>query len=112
VGSQSAERCLPLDEPSTEGHFPGNPIIPGAALLREVLHVVSPGSTICCAIRSVKFLHPVRPGDRLVIVSDGVVGSILQAGQHRRPILAAARDEATFTTRVGLASRGTFARPA
>jgi len=39
----------------------------------------------------------------LAIVSDGVVGSILQAGQHRRPILAAARDEATFTTRVGLA---------
>jgi hypothetical protein len=38
----------------------------------------------------------------LGIVSDAVVGSILQAGQHR-PILAAARDEARFTTRVGLA---------
>jgi hypothetical protein len=39
----------------------------------------------------------------LAIISDGVVGSILLAGQHRRPILAAARDEAGFTTRVGLA---------
>ena len=91
MGSQSAERCLPLDEPSTEGHFPGNPIIPGAALLREVLHVVSPGSTICCAIRSVKFLHPVRPGDRLVIAweekAPGEIGFVCSTRNPDRRVL-------------------------
>ncbi|MBW8802256.1 MAG: HD domain-containing protein [Catenulisporales bacterium] len=39
----------------------------------------------------------------LAIVSDAVVGSVLQAGQHRRPIPAALRDELRFTNRVGLA---------
>ncbi|WP_194899555.1 HD-GYP domain-containing protein [Catenulispora pinisilvae] len=39
----------------------------------------------------------------LAIISDGLMGAVLQAGQHRRPILAAARDEVRFTTRVGLA---------
>lgn len=39
----------------------------------------------------------------VAVVADGAIGSILQAGQHRRPFLAAARDEAGYTTRVGLA---------
>ncbi|GAA2054066.1 metal-dependent phosphohydrolase [Catenulispora yoronensis] len=39
----------------------------------------------------------------LAIVSDAVLGATLQAGHHRRPIVAALRDELRFTTRVGLA---------
>jgi len=59
-----------LDHPTAAGHFPGNPIIPGALLLDEVLLAITEGEgrTVgACVIRSAKFLHPVRPGDRLVV---------------------------------------------
>lgn len=39
----------------------------------------------------------------LAVVSDAFVGAMLQAGQHRRPVLAALRDELRFTTRIGMA---------
>ena len=67
--SHAAERWFPADEPAANGHFPGNPIIPGAVLLREVVRVLSgDAGTMCCEILSARFLHPVRPGDRLTIV--------------------------------------------
>ena len=59
-----------LDHPTAEGHFPGNPIIPGALLLDEVLLAIAEGEgrTVgACVIRSAKFLHLVRPGDRIVV---------------------------------------------
>jgi 3-hydroxymyristoyl/3-hydroxydecanoyl-(acyl carrier protein) dehydratase len=55
------------DHPTAAGHFPGNPIIPGALLLDTVLHAIAGGSTGHCAIRAVKFLRPVRPGDTIRI---------------------------------------------
>jgi 3-hydroxyacyl-[acyl-carrier-protein] dehydratase len=90
MGQQSAERYLAADHPAAAGHFPGNPIIPGAVLLREVVRLLSAGgSAICNEIRSAKFLHPVRPGDHLVIVweerADGEVSftcSIKTAGRR------------------------------
>jgi len=57
------------DDPSTIGHFPGNPIVPGAVLLREIVAAIAarhPGE-ICRRIGAAKFLHPVRPGDNLRI---------------------------------------------
>jgi 3-hydroxyacyl-[acyl-carrier-protein] dehydratase len=64
------ERYFSLSHPTAEGHFPGNPIIPGALLLADVL------DTLCaelrksrgpCRIKSAKFLSPARPGDRIVV---------------------------------------------
>lgn len=49
------------DHPTAAGHFPGNPIIPGALLLDAAVHAIA--ADALCQIRSVKFLHPVRPGD-------------------------------------------------
>lgn len=52
------------------GHFPGNPIIPGAVLLDEVLYALNGGAQAGlgpCVIRSAKFLEPVRPGDAILI---------------------------------------------
>ena len=52
------------------GHFPENPIIPGAVVLGDVV------ATICDAQRlpvtsfgvsSAKFFHPVRPGDIVAV---------------------------------------------
>jgi 3-hydroxymyristoyl/3-hydroxydecanoyl-(acyl carrier protein) dehydratase len=53
------------DHPAAEGHFPGNPIIPGAVLLAEVAAAIG-GQ--CRELRAAKFLRPVRPGERLLIV--------------------------------------------
>jgi 3-hydroxymyristoyl/3-hydroxydecanoyl-(acyl carrier protein) dehydratase len=54
--------------PTSEGHFAGNPIIPGACLLREVLAAMDDAHGIHCrGMTSVKFLHPVRPGDAMAI---------------------------------------------
>ena len=59
---------FPVDHPTAAGHFPGNPVIPGAVLLDTALSAIAaaegrrPGP---CLLRSAKFLHPVRPGDRM-----------------------------------------------
>lgn len=63
---------FPADHPTAAGHFPGNPIIPGAVLLDTALTAIAaaegsgsgPGP---CRLRSAKFLHPVRPGDRMLV---------------------------------------------
>lgn len=60
-----------LDHPCGAGHFPGNPIIPGALLLDEVLNCIarsvdlSPNRT--WQVKSAKFPQPVRPGDSVHI---------------------------------------------
>ncbi len=66
----SAKICFAVDHPTAAGHFPGNPIIPGAVLLDEVLRAVAASAgrpTAPATIRSAKFLRPVRPGDRMLI---------------------------------------------
>jgi 3-hydroxyacyl-[acyl-carrier-protein] dehydratase len=58
-----------LDHPTAAGHFPGNPIIPGAVLLDEAIDAIagagSPADAI--VIRSAKFFQPVRPGEAVHI---------------------------------------------
>jgi len=47
--------------PTAAGHFPGNPIIPGALLLDHALRAI--GAAAPVEIQVAKFLRPVRPGD-------------------------------------------------
>jgi 3-hydroxymyristoyl/3-hydroxydecanoyl-(acyl carrier protein) dehydratase len=64
------ERVLQLDHPASRGHFPGDPIIPGAVLLSETLQAIEAvlgASLVPFQITSAKFLHPTRPGDRVLI---------------------------------------------
>jgi 3-hydroxymyristoyl/3-hydroxydecanoyl-(acyl carrier protein) dehydratase len=73
----TVERGFPPDHASALGHFPGNPIIPGALLLSEVLRAIETdlGRTLYpFQIKAAKFLHPVRPGDRLLIEFSGPDG--------------------------------------
>ncbi|HEV8644650.1 MAG TPA: AMP-binding protein [Burkholderiales bacterium] len=63
-------RRFPADHPAAQGHFPGNPIIPGAVLLDEVIAAAAgqfqlPDSG--CTVNSAKFLRPVRPGEEVLI---------------------------------------------
>jgi len=52
------------NHPTAAGHFPGNPIIPGALLLDEVIRTLPNAAT---GIRAAKFFHPVRPGDSVTV---------------------------------------------
>jgi 3-hydroxymyristoyl/3-hydroxydecanoyl-(acyl carrier protein) dehydratase len=71
VTTHSADLHIRADEPAADGHFPGNPIVPAAVLLREVLRALAPDrEAMCCEIRSARFFRPVRPGDRLTISWD------------------------------------------
>jgi acyl-coenzyme A synthetase/AMP-(fatty) acid ligase len=55
------------DHATRAGHFPGNPIIPGALLLDRMLHIIGQSTAIAAPkdIRVAKFLRPVRPGDNV-----------------------------------------------
>ena len=64
----SCDKRFADDHPTAAGHFPGNPIIPGALLLDTVLLAIAGDAKVGhCAIRAVKFLRPVRPGDSIRI---------------------------------------------
>jgi hypothetical protein len=69
----TAMRHFAIGHPAAAGHFPGNPIIPGAVLLREIIGAVAAtngsqdGAAQGCEIRSAKFHRPVRPGDTLIM---------------------------------------------
>ena len=58
------------DHVAARGHFPDNPIIPGALLLSEALRAIEADrgkSLVLWQIKSAKFVHPVRPGERVSI---------------------------------------------
>ena len=70
------EVTIPVDHPAFAGHFPGDPLLPGVALLAEVLEAVLDEPALAAQvgasprIGAVKFLAPVRPGARLTILLD------------------------------------------
>jgi 3-hydroxyacyl-[acyl-carrier-protein] dehydratase len=72
------ERRFSAGHPAAQGHFPGNPIIPGAVLLSETLCAIEAGlgtSLSPCRIRYAKFMRPVRPGDSVTIEYAGLADS-------------------------------------
>ena len=76
---QSVEVRFASDHPTAAGHVPGNPIIPGALLLDEVLKAVAEtaGSSSEVVIRAAKFFRPVRPGESVQLrwqpLADGTI---------------------------------------
>ncbi len=70
MGTEHTILHFPADHACGAGHFPGNPIIPGALLLAETLRLVAGVAGLrldSCNVKSAKFLHPVRPGDTVDI---------------------------------------------
>jgi len=66
-------RDVAPDHPALAGHFPGAPLLPGAALLSEVLEAILDAPELAARIgnaatvEAAKFLAPARPGDVLCI---------------------------------------------
>ena len=61
---------FPPDHRAAEGHFPGNPILPGAALLDALLPALGLDAGEG-RLGSVKFHQPVRPGDSVAVTTQG-----------------------------------------
>ncbi|GAB3628860.1 Phenyloxazoline synthase MbtB [Pandoraea terrae] len=63
---------VPDDHPAFPGHFPAQPILPGAALLDLIVEALreslgrAPGAL---ALASAKFLAPVGPGSQLSVTA-------------------------------------------
>jgi 3-hydroxyacyl-[acyl-carrier-protein] dehydratase len=66
---RSAEIPFAADHATAAGHFPGNPIIPGALLLDEIVHAITghADNSRAIVIRSAKFFRPVRPGESILL---------------------------------------------
>ena len=64
---------IPKDHPAFPGHFPGQPLLPGALLVSEVLEAARSVPALAArlgrmpTLAAAKFLSPVRPGASLVI---------------------------------------------
>lgn len=61
------------DHPAFEGHFPGNPILPGVVLLSEALAAIAAATGRApheWTISSAKFFNAVEPGAALTLVHE------------------------------------------
>ncbi len=59
---------VPVDHACYADHFPDNPLVPGALLLKWILGQIENQYTCkVTLLKSVKFLAPVKPGDDLQI---------------------------------------------
>jgi 3-hydroxymyristoyl/3-hydroxydecanoyl-(acyl carrier protein) dehydratase len=73
TGIVSRQVEIAPDHPAFDGHFPGQPLLPGVALLAEVLEAARAEAALAACIGSApllgvaKFLAPVRPGATLTI---------------------------------------------
>jgi len=68
----SAAVHLPPDSPWFQGHFPGEPILPGVAQLGMVIDVIRKAQKQdlkVSAVRRVRFKQIIRPDDQLKIIA-------------------------------------------
>jgi 3-hydroxyacyl-[acyl-carrier-protein] dehydratase len=80
------------EEPFFQGHFPGNPIVPGVLLAEAMaqtagIAIGGPGKTfLLTAIRAMKFLRPIRPREEIHFRAKrvGEAGGLVQCAVEAR----------------------------
>ena len=80
------------EEPFFQGHFPGNPIVPGVLLAEAMaqtagIAIGGPGKTfLLTAIRAMKFLRPIRPREEIYFRAKrvGETGGLVQCAVEAR----------------------------
>jgi 3-hydroxyacyl-[acyl-carrier-protein] dehydratase len=87
IGLQAvARKRFGGEEPFFQGHFPGNPIVPGVLLAEAMaqtagIAIGGPGKMfLLTAIRAMKFLRPIRPQEEIYFRAKrvGEVGGLVQ----------------------------------
>lgn len=66
------EKVFEAEDPVFQGHFPGNPLVPGVLLTEALAQVAgiagaSPRGFLLSAIRAMKFPSAARPGERILL---------------------------------------------
>lgn len=65
---------VPSDHPSLPGHFPGNPVVPGVAVLDRVLDALEAECGVqvgALRLPQVKFMQPLLPGQAATVTLEG-----------------------------------------
>jgi len=77
---QLVELRFASDHPTAAGHFPSNPIVPGALLLDEVVKAIAETaySGLDVMIRTAKFFRPVRPGESVQLRWQSTDGGVIK----------------------------------
>jgi 3-hydroxyacyl-[acyl-carrier-protein] dehydratase len=84
--SVHARTVFDADDPMFAGHFPGNPIVPGVILTEALAQTAGIAAAsdypetarplfLLSAIRTMKFLHAVRPGDQIDLRAEKIAGT-------------------------------------
>ena len=85
---------IPGGHPSLQGHFPGNPVVPGVVILNEVVELVEralSGKTVT-GIKFVKFIKPLRSDMEVVLrVEKNKAGSVGIACEHNERVIVKGR---------------------
>jgi 3-hydroxyacyl-[acyl-carrier-protein] dehydratase len=86
--SAECETEFSRDDPMFAGHFPGDPLVPGVILTEALAQTAgiaahrenSEKRFLLSAIRQMKFLHPVRPDQKIILRARkmGEVDQLLQ----------------------------------
>jgi len=67
-----AEIQVPGESPWFDGHFPGEPVLPGLAQISMVFDVIqkaSEGQWCASSVNRVRFKRMIRPDDRLEVIA-------------------------------------------